>query len=284
MIPPSIVLIIYGLVTSTSITLLFKEAFVPGFMLSGLIIAYILIRTRLQPSLAPIDVNEPALSFKEKLKYLRGFVPPAILVAVVLGSIYAGITGITEAAGMGCVFTLVIIYFRKELSWFLFQDAVTRTFKATGTIITITFGATVLAGAYSLIGGPAYVASSILDLNVAPMTVIAIMMLIFLFLGCFMDWTGIVLLTMPVFLPIVIKLGYDPIWFGILFCINMQVSFLSPPFGPAAFYLKSVTPPHISLTDIFRSFGPFIVIQIIVLLLVMFIPELAQNFHTFKNP
>ena len=234
--------------------------------------------------MAPIDVNEPALSFKEKLKYLRGFVPPAILVAVVLGSIYAGITGITEAAGMGCVFTLVIIYFRKELSWFLFQDAVTRTFKATGTIITITFGATVLAGAYSLIGGPAYVASSILDLNVAPMTVIAIMMLIFLFLGCFMDWTGIVLLTMPVFLPIVIKLGYDPIWFGILFCINMQVSFLSPPFGPAAFYLKSVTPPHISLTDIFRSFGPFIVIQIIVLLLVMFIPELAQNFHTFKNP
>ena len=284
MIPPSIVLIIYGLVTSTSITLLFKEAFVPGLMLSGLIIAYILIRTRLQPHLAPIDENEPALSFKEKLKYLRGFVPPAILVLVVLGSIYAGITGITEAAGMGCVFTLIIIYFRKELSWFLFKDAVTRTFKATGTIITITFGATVLAGAYSLIGGPAYVASSILDLNVAPMTVIAIMMLIFLFLGAFMDWTGIVLLTMPVFLPIVIKLGYDPIWFGILFCINMQVSFLSPPFGPAAFYLKSVTPPHISLTDIFRSFGPFIVIQLIVLVMVMFIPELAQNFHNFKNP
>jgi tripartite ATP-independent transporter DctM subunit len=264
--------------------MLFKEAFVPGFILSGLIIAYIIIRTRLQPHLAPMDENEPRLTFKEKLKFLPGFISPAILVTVVLGSIYAGITGITEAAGMGCVFTLIIIFFRKELSWFLFKDAVTRTFKATGTIITITFGATVLAGAYSLIGGPAYVASSILDLNVAPMTVIAIMMLIFLFLGCFMDWTGIVLLTMPVFLPIVIKLGYDPIWFGILFCINMQVSFLSPPFGPAAFYLKSVTPPHISLTDIFRSFAPFIVIQIIVLLLVMFIPELAQNFHTFKNP
>jgi len=89
---------------------------------------------------------------------------------------------------------------------------------------------------------------------------------------------------MPVFLPIIIKLGFDPIWFGILFCINMQVSFLSPPFGPAAFYLKSVTPPHITLTAIFRSFGPFIVIQIIVLLLVMFFPGLVQNFHTFKNP
>ena len=283
MIPPSVVLIIYGLVTASSITVLFQEAIVPGLMISGLIIAYILIRTRLQPSLAPIDENEPALTVKEKLKYLPGFIPPVILVAVVLGSIYAGITGITEAAGMGCVFTIIIIYFRKELSWFLLKDAITRTFKSTGTIITITFGATVLAGAYSLIGGPTYVAGSILGLDVSPMVVILIMMLIFLVLGAFMDWTGIVLLSMPVFLPIVIKLGYDPIWFGILFCINMQVSFLSPPFGPAAFYLKSVTPPHITLTDIFRSFGPFIVIQVIVLLLVLFFPELTQNFHEFKK-
>ena len=97
-----------------------------------------------------------------------------------------------------------------------------------------------------------------------------------------MDWVGIVLLAMPVFLPIVLALGYDPIWFGILFCVNMQVSFLSPPFGPAAFYLKSVAPPHISLTDIFRGFGPFIVIQLIVLACVMFFPEvMTQNFHEF---
>ena len=95
-----------------------------------------------------------------------------------------------------------------------------------------------------------------------------------------MDWVGIVLLAMPVFLPIVLALGFDPIWFGILFCVNMQVSFLSPPFGPAAFYLKSVAPPHISLTDIFRGFGPFIVIQLIVLACVMFFPEFTtQNFH-----
>jgi tripartite ATP-independent transporter DctM subunit len=281
MIPPSIVLIIYGLVTSTSITLLFKEAFLPGLMIAGLIITYILVRTRLQPSLAPIDENEPALTFKEKLTYLPGFIPPVLIVVVVLGSIYGGITGITEAAGMGCMATLFLIFIRKELNWFLFKDAVTRTFKATGIIITITFGATVLAGAYSLIGGPTYVAKLILGMDVAPMVVIAIMMCIFLILGAFMDWVGIVLLTMPVFLPIVLKLGFDPIWFGILFCINMQVSFLSPPFGPAAFYLKSVTPPHITLIDIFRGFGPFIVLQIIVLLLVMFFPGLTQNFHTF---
>ena len=283
MIPPSIVLIIYGLTTQTSITMLFQEAIVPGLMISGLIISYILIRTRLQPHLAPLS-DEPALTFKEKMSYLPGLLPPIAIVTIVLGSIYSGITGITEAAGMGVVATLIIIFGRKELTWFLFKDALTRTFKATGTILTITFGATTLAGAYSLAGGPTYVAELILAYDLKPMYVIFMMQIMFLILGAFMDWVGIVLLAMPVFLPIVLTMGFDPIWFGILFCVNMQVSFLSPPFGPAAFYLKSVTPPHISLVDIFRGFAPFICLQLIVVAIVMFFPEVTQNFHEFKNP
>ena len=282
MIPPSIVLIIYGLTTQTSITMLFQEAIVPGLMISGLIISYILVRTRLQPHLAPLS-DEPSLTLKEKMSYLPGLLPPIGIEVIVLGSIYSGITGITEAAGMGVVATLIIIFFRKELTWFLFKDALVRTFKASGTILTITFGATTLAGAYSLAGGPTYVAETILAYDLKPMYLIFMMQIMFLILGAFMDWVGIVLLAMPVFLPIVLALGFDPIWFGILFCVNMQVSFLSPPFGPAAFYLKSVTPPHISLTDIFRGFGPFIVIQLIVLACVMFFPEFTtQNFHEFK--
>ena len=155
----------------------------------------------------------------------------------------------------------------------LFTDALRRTFKATGMIVWIMFGATVLAGAYTLSGGPAYVANAIVGLDVPPIGVILTMMLIFLVMGMFLDWVGIVLLAMPVFLPIVVELGYDPIWFGILFCINMQVSFLSPPFGGAAFYLKSVAPPHIRLIDIYRSFLPFMGIQIFVLMLVLFFPR-----------
>ena len=281
MIPPSIVLIIYGLTTETSITMLFQEAIVPGLMISSLIIIYILIRTRLQPHLAPLS-DEPPLTLKEKISYLPGLLPPIGIVIIVLGSIYSGITGITEAAGMGVVATLIIIFARKELTMFLFKDALTRTFKASGTILTITFCATVLAGAYSLAGGPKYVAETILAYDLKPMYLIFMMQLMFLVMGAFMDWVGIVLLAMPVFLPIVLALGFDPIWFGILFCVNMQVSFLSPPFGPAAFYLKSVAPPHISLTDIFRGFAPFIVIQLIVLACVMFFPEMmTQNFHEF---
>ncbi len=292
MIPPSIVLIIYGLVTETSIHALFKAAFVPGFVLGGLYIVYIIIRTRLRPEQAPLPEGGAEVTFADKMRVLPSLIPPLLVVGVVLGSIYGGITGITEAAGMGTVAVLVLIVLRGEMSWALFREALMRTFKSTGTILWVTFGATALAGAYSIAGGPTYVANLIVGAELPTMSIILVMMLIFLFLGAFMDWVGIVLLVMPVFLPIVLRLPVEElgwigalhpahvsVWFGILFCVNMQVSFLSPPFGPAAFYLKSVAPPHISLPDIFRGFLPFIGIQIVVLGMVLMFPELTQFFR-----
>lgn len=291
MIPPSIVLIIYGVVTETSIHSLFKAAIVPGLMLGGAYILYIIIRTRLNPSLAPLPVNEVEVTFKDKILALKGVLPPVLLVTAILGSIYGGITGITEAAAIGCLGTLLIIKLRGEFSVKLLLESLQRTMRSTGTIIWVTFGATALAGAYSLIGGPNYVASSILGFNLDPMGVVLMMMVVFLFLGAVMDWVGIVLLAMPVFLPIVAAFkpedmgllgGLEPrhlgVWFGILFCVNMQVSFLSPPFGPAAFYLKSVAPPHIKLTDIFKGFLPFIAIQLCVLAIMLMFPEITSVF------
>ena len=276
MIPPSIVLIVYGLITETSIHSLFIAAVVPGLMLGGIYIVFILVRTHLKPSLAPIDTETyKDMPLSEKVFLLKGVIPPILLVFVVLGSIYGGVTSITEAAAMGAVGAIIIIYFRRELSYRLVKEAVTQTFRAVGTIIWVTFGATILAGAYNLSGGPSYVANLIIGTDLPNLGIMLVIMLIFLLLGMFMDWIGIVLLTMPVFLPLIVQLGYDPIWFGILFCINMQVSFLSPPFGPAAFYLKSVCPPHIKLFDIFKGFGPFIVLQLIVLFSVLLFPEIA---------
>ena len=208
----------------------------------------------------------------------RGLLPPLIVVDLVLGSIYGGVTGITEAAAMGVVASFVLITIRRELGGRMFGEALAQTFRSVGTILWVTFGATVLAGAYSLSGGNAYAANLIVGLDVAPIGIIITMMLVFLVLGMFMDWIGIVLLTMPVFMPIVKQLGYDPIWFGILFCINMQVAFLTPPFGSAAFYLKSVAPPHIDLVAIYRSFGPFMCLQLFVLALVLFFPGIALVF------
>jgi len=172
-----------------------------------------------------------------------------------------------------------------EVVW----DALVRTLKSTGTIIWVTIGAAALAAAYTLAGGPTYVANMITSADLPTMGIIFTMMVIFLIMGMFMDWVGIVLLIMPVFLPIVLKLpveelGYfgaalEPrqvaIWFGVVFCMNMQVSFLSPPFGPAAFYLKSVAPAHITLTQIFRGFLPFICLQLTALSLLVVWPEIV---------
>ena len=365
MIPPSIVLIIYGLITETSIKALFTGSFLPGFMLASFIILYIVIRTQLKPSLAPLpdpkpgdptgvqklgmfggflsvllagvsglllvraafftvtgqnadlgDTVEPIfLGMTHHLPYLAGFtaagillalfvfgrersragwehgkglVPPFTVIGVVLGSIYGGISGITEAAGMGALAVFMIAVFRGEASVGLVWDSLMRTLKSTGTIIWVTVGAAALSGAYTLAGGPRYIADLIVGADMPTMLVLLTMMVILLFMGAFMDWVGIVLLIIPVFLPIVQRLPieeigfigqlepqYVAIWFGVLFCMNMQVSFLSPPFGPAAFYLKSVAPPHISLTDIFRGFLPFIGVQLLALSVLLIWPSIV---------
>ena len=364
MIPPSIVLIFYGLVTETSIKSLFTASFVPGFMLASFFIIYIIVRTRLNPDQAPLPEPDPDLpqgtekgilfasflnvmlagactlllvravfltltgqnaivegvdpvplgqphhigwfagilviSFaamffafgRARVAYSwelgKGLVPPLVVIGVVLGSIYGGVTGITEAAAMGVVAVFIITVLRREMSFDVVWDSLMRTMKSTGTIIWVTFGAASLAAAYTLAGGPTYVANLITAWDLPTMGVILAMMVIFLIMGMFMDWIGIVLLIMPVFLPIVTslpveELGFigtiDPkyvaIWFGVLFTMNMQVSFLSPPFGPAAFYLKSVAPPHISLTDIFKGFLPFIGLQLLALAVLLTFPSVV---------
>ncbi len=364
MIPPSIVLIIYGLITETSIKALFTASFLPGFMLASFIIIYIIIRTQLRPEDAPLPApveGEPYGMEKLKLflaflcvlvvgfssalfiraaffelagqnasntgdsialgtadylpwfggivlvclglifgvlgrertalgwKMGKGLVAPIVVIGVVLGSIYGGITGITEAAGMGALAVLVIAIFRGEASFELVWDSLMRTLKSTGTIIWVTIGAAALAGAYTIAGGPVYVADFIVGSDLPTMGIILAMMVILLFMGAFMDWVGIVLLIIPVFLPIVQRLPIEEIgilgelnprhvaiWFGVVFCMNMQVSFLSPPFGPAAFYLKSVAPPHISLTDIFKGFLPFIGIQLCALSVLLIWPPIVS--------
>ncbi|MFW2542210.1 TRAP transporter large permease [Primorskyibacter sp. 2E107] len=367
MIPPSIVLIFYGLVTETSIKALFTASFLPGFMLATFFIIYIFVRTRMNPSLAPLppeDPNDPkgvtkaalflaflarfmtyaALGFIALMLVIsffsgsqmsddgvttvwevmqgkiitlaivaaigvattlvlgkeraatgwnmgKGLVAPIVVVGVVLGSIYGGITGITEAAAMGVIAVFVIGTVRREMTFDIVWDSLMRTLKSTGTIIWVTIGASALAAAYTLAGGPTYVANMIVGAEMPTMGVILVMMFIFLIMGMFMDWVGIVLLIMPVFLPIVTKLPaeeigffghvdarYIPIWYGVVFCMNMQVSFLSPPFGPAAFYLKSVAPAHISLTDIFRGFLPFICLQLLALAVLLAWPPIVTIF------
>ena len=276
MIPPSIVLIIYGLTANVAIGDLFLATILPGFLLSGLYLGYILVRCALDPALGPpAPPEERCMSFGQKLALFKNLVLPLMVAASVLGSIYSGIASVSEAAGMGVVGTLAAALVRRELSWKVVRESVLQTMNTCGMLLWLTFGATALIGVYNLLGGTMFVRSVVTGLEVAPIVLILVMMGILIVMGLFMDWVGILLLTVPIFVPVIVALGYDPVWFGVLFCMNMQVSYLSPPFGPAAFYLKGVAPPEISLQDIFAGLWPFIILQLTGLMLVLTLPEIA---------
>ena len=276
MIPPSIVLIIYGLTAGVDIGELFIATIVPGLLLATLYVSYIMVRCHLNPTLGPpAPIEERDLPREEQLRLLRGLVLPIGVGAGVLGSIYLGIASVSEAAGMGALGAIASAWVRRELSWAMLRDALYQTMNTCGTLLWITFGATALIGTYNLIGGNTFVEDLITGLPLPPLGIVVVMMGILLVLGLFMDWIGICLLTMPIFVPVVSSLGYSPVWFGILFCMNMQTSYLTPPFGPAAFYLKSVAPENIKHGHIYQAMWPFIALQVVGLAIVLFWPELA---------
>lgn len=276
LIPPSVVLIIYGLAAQVSITKLFAASAVPGAILASLYITYILVRVRLNPSLAPIyDIPETGLPFLQRLKYMKGVIMPALLIGTVLGVIYSGVATVTEAAAIGAIGSLVVASIQGELRWTMARDAMRQTVLTVGSIIWLVLGAVSLIGIYNRIGGGEFLRGILTGLDVSPLMVIVVMMLIIMVLGTFLEWIAIIFITVPIFAPVVIELGFDPIWFGVLFAMNIQIYYLSPPFGPACFFLKSVAPEGVELQDIFVAVLPFIALQALGLALVLFFPELA---------
>lgn len=275
MIPPSIVLIMYGLTAGVSTGDLFMASVIPGLILAGAYVTYILVVCHLDPSKGPALPEAERLPLRTRLSYLKKTAEPILIAGWILGSIYMGIASVTESAGVGCVAALLVALRRGKLSIAVLKSTLVMTMDTCGRLFWLSFGATALIGVFNILGGSRYLTDLVGGLPLPPLGIILVMMAILIVLGMFMDWIGILILTMPIFVPIIIGLGYDPIWFGVLFCMNMQTSFISPPFGPACFYLKSVAPPEVSLGDIFRGVLPFVAIQICVLGLLIAFPELA---------
>lgn len=276
LIPPSVVLIIYGLAAQVSITKLFAASAVPGLILASLYVIYILVRVRLRPEIAPVyDVPETGLPFLQRLKYLKGIILPGILIGAVLGVIYTGVATVTEAAAIGAVGAVIVAGVRKELTWVMCRDAMRQTVLTVGSIIWLVIGAVSLIGIYNRIGGGDFLRGVLTSLDIGPIWVIVVMMLIVMVLGTFLEWIAIIFITVPIFAPVVVDLGFDPVWFGVLFAMNIQMYYLSPPFGPACFFLKSVAPKEVTLQEIFVAVLPFIALQSVGLFLVLAFPQLA---------
>jgi len=269
LIPPSVLFILYALVAGESCGKLFMGGILPGLVLSALFCIYIAIRCWRNPKLGPpLSKEERAkLTWKRKLVDLRGIAFPIGIILLVFGSIFTGVASITESAGVGAFLACVCAATKRQLTWKNFTAASHQTVVATCMVLWTMFGAQAFVTFYIAVGGSEFISKLVLGTGLGPYGILWLIMGILIFLGCFLDWVGIMLLCVPIFLPIIKILGFDPLWFGIIYNVNMQMSFLSPPFGYALFYMKGVAPPDISMEDIIKAALPFLGLQFLGLII-----------------
>jgi len=288
LIPPSILAILFAVIAQQSVGELFIGAVVPGLLLSGMYIFYVTMRTHINPELGPALPMEERVSNSEKIKLLRNMLAPLILVSLVLGIIFAGIATPVEAAGIGTFGAIIVSALHRKLSWENIGTAALTTLRVTGMVLWIIFGATLFVGFYVVNGGQEFVNATLIGTGLGPYGILLVMMVILVILGMFLDWVGILLLAVPIFMPLMQSLPFDgllglpgvapdevALWFGVVYMVNMQMSFISPPFGYALFYLKSVAPPEVTMSQIYQSSLPFLGLQATGLAICILFPEIV---------
>jgi tripartite ATP-independent transporter DctM subunit len=273
LIPPSITMIVFGFMSGASVGKLFIAGILPGMLLATLFIIYILIRCRLQPHLGPPLPNK-RFTVKEKVKSLKAVIPLLILVIVILGSIYTGVCTATEAAGIGVGGALILGLIRRGITFKGLKEALTQSFSLTGMVMWIMFGAAMFNVFYMQLGIIEGVVQWVLSANVPPLLIIIGIQLILIIMGMFLDPGGIIIVSAPLFVPIVLALGFDLLWFGILYVINMQMGYLTPPFGMNLFFMRGVAPEGTTMSEIYSAAIPFVFLIAITLLLMMIFPQI----------
>ncbi len=272
-IPPSILMIVFGYIARISIGRLFFGGAVPGFITAGFYIVYILTRCHLQPDLAPRSTEE--ITWQTRWKSLKHIVLPTSLVISVLGSIFLGFATPTEAAGVGAAGAFLVCLIHGKLTWKVVKDSCIETMNISGMVLWILVGATLFGVIYTSAGAQGFTMELVQKAPVNRWVILGVMQIILLILGAFMDDYSIVTICAPIFLPIATSLGFDPIWFSIVFILNMQVAYLTPPFGWALILMRGVAPEGITTKDIWRSVPPFVLMQLLALILTMVFPQLA---------
>ncbi len=275
LIPPSIMLVIMGDQLSLSVGDLFLGAVVPGLLLGFLYIAYILLTAFFRPSVAPAPTHLEPLSSRVVFKTLLSVIPPIALIFAVLGTIFLGIATPTEAAGIGAFGATLLALFNGRLTMRVLKDVSYETTLTTAFIFGIFLGATAFALVMRQLGGDAFIEHILSSLPFGPNGIlIFILFLAFLF-GFFLDWLEITLIFLPLMAPVIIGLGFDPVWFTVMFAVALQTSFLTPPVGFSLFYLKGAAPPEVTTIDIYKGVIPFVILQLIALALVFLFPQLV---------
>ena len=276
-IPPSVVVVVLGPVADVSVGDLFVGMVFPGLLMAGLYIAYILIRCAIDrkagPSL-PRDDNEPTIVEKLRIT-LIALAPPVAMITAVLGSIMFGLAAPTEAAALGALGSTVMAIGYRQFSLKILNEALLKTLKVTCMIFMILLGGNMFAGVFVASGGVSLAEELIAGAQLAPWAALSLFLLICFLAGFVLDWISVLLIFIPVFIPIVKSMGYDPIWFCVMFLVVIQTSYLTPPMAPAIFYLRGISPPEITLQHMFKGVVPFIFLQILCLGFVAYFPQMV---------
>ncbi|MCW4149216.1 TRAP transporter large permease subunit [Halomonas sp. 18H] len=275
LIPPSVPFIFYGLLANASIGKLFLAGLLPGLMLATFYAIYIGVRCKLQPEMGPALPADKKFSRREKAQSLLGIWPFILLILIVLGTIWGGIATPPEAAAFGATSALVINLFNGRLTRQVFKDSLSTTVKLTGMGLWILIGANIFLNIFNTLGSQELITNMVLAMPGGTTGILLLMMFIILLLGMVMDDWAIIMLCTPLFLPIIELLGVDKIWFGVLFIVNIQIAYLTPPFGFVLFWLKSILPGDVGWGDVYGSVGPFVLLQLLGLGLIFVFPEIA---------
>lgn len=277
LIPPSIVMIIYGMICQVSVGWLFAGGIGPGLLLAGLYILYILILCKVRPEYGPSKVDEEGetMSLREKLRASKSAVAPIVVILVVLGSIFGGVCTPTEGSAIGALGGLLLLIFSGRFSWESFKKTSLGTLRLTGMVMWIIIGAYSFATVYTALGASDFIRNMVTGLPFGYWGVFILIQIMFFILGMLLDPGAIVMITAPIIMPVVDVMGYDPVWFGVVFIMNMQIAYISPPFGYNLFYLKSIAPVGIGIKDIYLAIIPFVVLQAVGLILVSIFPQIS---------
>jgi tripartite ATP-independent transporter DctM subunit len=285
-IPPSIMLVLMGAILQISVGDLFKAALAPGLLLGVLYVVFLLLTGWLRPGLAPLPPREEKDEglARQVLILLRDLIGPLTLVVAVLGSILTGLATPTEASGLGAAGALVLAALSRKLSWSMLREVVRGTGSTTGMIIFVMIGATCFSAIFKRLGGDAMIEDAITGTALGPYGVLALLMGLIFVLGFFLEWVEISFVVLPLFAPVVAGFefaGVEPdevlVWFTILVAMNLQTSFLTPPFGYALFYIRGVAPQEVRTTDIYRGVVPFVLLQLATLGALIVFPGLALH-------
>ena len=275
-IPPSALAVVLGSLAEVSIGKLLIAGIIPGFMMAGLYIAYIVIRCMLQPHLAPA-YSPRTSTWSEKIMALVVNVLPFVsIIIVVTGLIFAGLATPTESAGMGVVTTFFLILIYRRMSWDVIKKSVESTLRITVMMFMILTGSTAFSQILAFTGASRGLVEMVVSFDFPGITVIVMMQILMIVLGTFMEQVSIMMITFPIFMPLVYALGFDPVWFGLLVLINMEIGMKTPPFGMCLFVMKGVATKSITMLDIYKSVIPFILIDLLAMLLILLFPIIAM--------